>query len=123
MCGVRTQCEFLKVRGWIGDRVGDRATGLLSQLHQSRVIDRLASLIRETKISEELVRAWQELRPRHAHGAIMDIESAPKKDIEDMLIKIDNVTTLLYQLTFQLIEYKESYTDYSKPNWPSVTAT
>jgi hypothetical protein len=113
--------DFLKAMGWTNDKVANRASGLVNQLHQPRVIDRLASLVAAGKISKELIEAWQKLRPRQAHGAVMDIESAPKEDIETMLQRIDGVTTLLYQLSFQLIEYKENYTDYSKVNWPTAT--
>jgi hypothetical protein len=110
---------FLKSTSWLNQKVGNRARGLLNQLHQPRVIDRLSVLMERGRVSKDLVKAWQRLRPRAAHGAVIDMETVDKEVIETMLYDIGCVTTLLYQITFYLMGYDEGYTDYSKNGWPT----
>jgi hypothetical protein len=104
---------------WLNQKIGNRTLGLLNQLHQPRPIDRLSALMEQRAISKELVKVWQRLRPRAAHGAVIDIEAADRETIEQRLYDIGCVTTLMYQITFHLIGYDESYTDYSKAYWPT----
>jgi hypothetical protein len=54
----------------------------------------------------------------HAEGQnVRDITAA---DVQKWYDDIGAVTVLMYHLTFHLIGYSESYTDYSKRGWPSA---
>ena len=93
--------------GWMHTTTGQRALGLLSQLRQPRVKDRVKPLVESGAVNNELVRAWSALRPRAAHAVLIDIDSAGKKEIQDMLDQIGRVTTLMYQMKSHLIGYRE----------------
>jgi hypothetical protein len=111
---------FLKERGWNESTIGNRALGLLSQLHQLRVKDRLEPLVASGVIDKEFVQAWSRLRHPSAHGTVFDIEAAPKEEVEKLWHEIDTVTTLLYLIVYHLIGYRGFYTDYSKMGWETV---
>jgi hypothetical protein len=98
--------------------LGQRAEGLLSQLHNPRLIDHLEPLVRAGEIRPSLVKAWSNLRNGAAHAAAFDIDNARPDELAKLLVGIDRVTTLMYEIIFHLIGYDEEYTDYSEPDQP-----
>lgn len=112
--------RFLKTLSWVGEKIRERVSGLLSTLHRPPVKDELSKLMERVSISNEMIAAWDRLRHPAAHGKVMDIESAAKADIQKNWNDLNSVTTLMYLIIFELIGYDEEYTDYSKPNWPYV---
>ena len=98
--------------------LGQRAEGLLSQLHIPRLKDQLEPLVRAGEIRPELIKAWSELRHGAAHAAAFDIDNARPDETAKLLAGIDRVTTLMYEIIFHLIGYEEEYTDYSEWEQP-----
>jgi hypothetical protein len=101
-----------------GTTLGQRAEGLLSTLNIPRLKDRLESLVQAGVIRPTLIKAWDDLRHGAAHAAGFDIDYAKPEATQKLLIGIDKVTTLMYEIIFHLIGYEEEYTDYSEPDWP-----
>jgi hypothetical protein len=95
-----------------------RAEGLLSQLHIPRLKDQLEPLVRAGENRPALIKAWSDLRNGAAHAAAFDIDNARPEATAKLLVGIDRVTTLMYEIIFHLIGYEEEYTDYSEPDQP-----
>jgi len=110
------------VKGWLKSKcltktiIGQRTTGLIGQLKQERVIDRLFPLVQNQTIDRSLIRAWKDLRHPGAHAAELIDETDP--DYQKFFDNLMKVTTLMYLITFHIIGYKEGYTDYSTHGWP-----
>lgn len=117
--GARVKA-FLQEMSWLDQSIGKRALGSLSRLNEPRVKERLEALIASKIVNGELLKAWQRCRHPSAHGAVIDIESAQAEEIQRMWHDLDCVTTLMYEITFHLVGYTESYTDYSADDWPTV---
>jgi hypothetical protein len=98
--------------------LGQRAEGLFSQLHIPRLKDHLEPLVRTGELRQSLIKAWSDLRHGAAHAAAFDIDNARPDETAKLLVGIDRVTTLMYEIIFHLIEYEEEYTDYSEPDHP-----
>jgi hypothetical protein len=98
--------------------LGQRAEGLLSQLYIPRLKDQLEPLVRAGEIRPALIKAWSDLRNGAAHAAAFDIDNARPDETAKLLVGIDRVTTLMYEIIFHLIGYDEEYTDYSEPDQP-----
>ena len=98
--------------------LGQRAEGLLSQLHTPRLKDHLEPLVKTGEIRPSLIKAWSDLRHGAAHAAAFDIDNARPDETAKLLVGIDSVTTLMYEILFHLIGYQEEYTDYSEPDQP-----
>lgn len=109
---------MLRRFGLTGTKLGQRAEGLLSQLNIPRLKDRLESLVQTGEIRPALIKAWSDLRHGAAHAAAFDIDYAKPEDTQKLLVGIDKVTTLMYEVIFHLIGYEEEYTDYSEADWP-----
>ena len=93
--------------------IKDRINGLLGLLEQPRPIEKLRYLLNSGAVSEECVRAWQELRPMLAHAYDPDSEHT-----QDFLDKFFRTLVLFYQLIFYKIGYEGKFTDYSIRGWP-----
>lgn len=113
-------CVILR-SGLNGTSLGQRVEGLLSQLHNLRLKDRLEPLVKTGEIRPSLIKAWSELRNGAAHAAAFDIDNARPDETAKLLAGIDKVTTLMYEIIFHLIGYDEEYTDYSEGDWPPRT--
>jgi hypothetical protein len=116
----RTVCRWLKRKGWISSVVGQRATGLLSSLHHTRMRDRLADLMKTGMVDNEHLKRWGSLRHPGVHADDQNTGGVLSKDSQKWLDDIGAVTVLMYHLIFYLIGYNESYTDYSRRGWPSA---
>jgi hypothetical protein len=111
-------CRWLKRKGWIQSIVGQRVTGLLSSLYVTRMKDRLAGLVKAGMVDNEHLKRWAKLRHPGVHAGDQDTGGVLSKGSQDWLDDIGAVTVLMYHLVFYLIGYKESYTDYSRRDWP-----
>ena len=114
----RTMRCVLKRFGLTGTTLGKRAEGVLGQLNNPRVKDRLEPLVQAGAIRPTLIDAWWTLRNGAAHAAAFDIDYAKPEETQKLLVGIDKVTTLMYEIIFHLIGYEEEYTDYSEPDHP-----
>jgi hypothetical protein len=108
--------EWLKSKCWTKTTMGQRTTGLISNLNQERVIDRLSPLVQNKTIDGSLIKAWKDLRHPGAHAAEIIDETDPS--CQKFFDNLNKVTTLMYLITFHLIDYKEGYKDYSTHGWP-----
>jgi hypothetical protein len=111
------KCVILR-SGLNDTALGQRAEGLLIQLHTPRLKDRLEPLVKTGEIRPSLIKAWSELRHGAAHAAAFDIDNARPDETAKLLSGIDKVTTLMYEIIFHLIGYEEEYTDYSEWDQP-----
>ena len=112
--------EWLKSKCWTTITVGKRTNGLISQLYNPRLQDRLAPLVQNKTIDPSLIKAWRALRHPGAHAGELIDETDP--DYQEFFDNLNKVTTLMYLVTFYLIGYKEGYTDYSTHGWPRKCA-
>jgi hypothetical protein len=110
--------RWLKCKRWSNTRIGQRVTGLLNSLSHPRLKDRLEGLVQSGNVDPAHIRKWSKLRNPsvHAGESIGDNTTARQKWLDD----VGAVTVLMYHLTFYLVGYAESYTDYTQHNWPSA---
>lgn len=111
------------VRKWLECRnfdssIADRANGLLSQLVQVRVKDRIQPLIESGVVEKRLLDAWSKLRNSRAHAARANEETFIPAVLQEILDQINAVTTLLYQLVFCLVEYEGPHVNYANHGFP-----
>jgi hypothetical protein len=110
--------RWLKCKRWSNTRVGQRAAGLLSNLSDARLKDRLEPLVQSGHVDSTHIKIWSKLRNPSVHtGGNIDDNTTPR---QKWLDDIGAVTVLMYHLTFYLMGYAESYTDYTQHNWPSA---
>jgi hypothetical protein len=96
----------------------NRVIGLLSQLSQTRVLDRLRSLVEAGYIREEEVRTWTKLRNARVHTAKFGADDLSDYRVQQMFDAIFSVYTTLNKITFHLIGYEGHYIDYSSEGFP-----
>ncbi len=113
-------CVILR-SGLSGTTLGQRAKGLLSQLHNPRLKDHLEPLVKTGEIRPLLIKTWSKLRHGGAHAAAFDIDNARPDETAELLAGISKVTTLMYEIIYYLIGYNEEYTDYSEWDQPPRT--
>jgi hypothetical protein len=111
--------KWLKSKQWSNSRVGKRANGLLSMLNNPRVKDRPDSLVKTGNVDPAHIQIWGKLRNPSVHASESSFGGATTKSSQEWLDSLGAVTVLMYHLTFHLIGYTESYTDYSRHGWPS----
>jgi len=94
------------------------ATGLLNSLSHPRLKDRLEALVQSGNIDPTHIRIWSnyEIRAFMRAKVLAINTTARQKWLDD----VGAVTLLMYHLTFYLIGYAESYTDYTQHHWPSA---
>jgi hypothetical protein len=112
--------KWLKSKRWSDTRVGKRANGLLSMLNNPRVKDRLDALAKLGNVDPTHIKIWGKLRNPSVHAGESNVGETTTKSSQEWLDSLGAVTVLMYNLTFYLIGYAESYTDYSKPGWTSA---
>lgn len=95
-----------------------RMDGLITMLGNKRPQDTLHDLAKAGYVEKSYIKSWQDLRNRHVHPTIKDLKKPNLNDYQKLLDNIHRVEVLLHQLTFYLIEYKGSFTDYGTENFP-----
>ncbi|WP_157003157.1 hypothetical protein [Ralstonia sp. A12] len=101
--------------------VAQRMEGLIKGLSASRPQDALHALAHDGFITKKYVAAWGQLRNRHVHPKIKDLNKPDQKQQQKMIDRIHCVHVLLAQLTFHLIGYDGPYTDYGAKGFPQET--
>lgn len=71
----------------------------------------LLRLADESKILKRRVKSWESVRNKVAHGKRI-------LPTQDMFNKIGDLETLLFQIVFQMINYKGKHTDYGEIGYP-----
>jgi len=110
---LRMTHEFLRTRE-VDEALKSNIKSHIGLLKSSRENAKktLLRLAGERKVLERRVMSWGYLRNKVAHGRRI-------KPTQDILNKIGDVETLLYQIVFQLIAYKGKYTDYGTIGFPN----
>jgi len=91
-----------------------RATGSLNAMLSPRTKDQLYIMADGGLIERRLIKAWEELRNKAAHGTIID-----PTEFEKYVRLCDSNLVLFYQLLFLAIGYSGAYTDYSSIGYPN----
>ena len=113
--------EWLGSTGWQDQALAMRVNGLLSMLGSPRVIDRLAHLVIQGKVSADHLRRWKALRNPGAHGSGPTFDGSDAKAAQALLDDIRKVSSLMYHLCFHLIGYEGPFTNYAITGWPTGT--
>ncbi|MBV8314329.1 MAG: DUF2934 domain-containing protein [Planctomycetaceae bacterium] len=100
--------------GELGKSLKQRLPGMIGQLNNISTKDRLYAVAKEKVTSETLIKAWNELRHKLAHGVTPGSRSNQK--LVDMC---NNVTQLMYHLIFRGAGYEGTYEDYSSRGFPT----
>lgn len=95
-----------------------RMKGLIKGLSNQRPQDVLHALAQSGLVEKKYIAAWGQLRNRHLHPKINDLDKPDQKQQQQMLDRINRVHVLLAQLTFRLIGYEGPYTDYGAKGFP-----
>jgi hypothetical protein len=114
----KASIEELKIylENWNGaEQLKTRARGLLSMLSKPSAKAVLRELVKNKVTTSKHKKAWEELRPKLAHGEMMGNSS-----LQEFLELTDRVLILFYHLVFHIISYKGKYTDYSIDEWPEI---
>ena len=91
-----------------------RVSGLLGQLDQARVKDRLRPLIDGGYFDPKHLRSWEGLRHKRVHGAKFQVSDFDDPEIQKVLDAIFSSQVGMYQIIFFLIGYQGLYSGYSK---------
>jgi hypothetical protein len=109
---IREAIDYIK--SWDGnEKIKNRIMGLVSNLLQTRALDRMRKLEKIGAITEEQYRAWQKLRNPSTHS-YQDANIPTAEHIQ----LLQECEVLFYHLIFHAIGYKGPYTDFSVPGWP-----
>ena len=103
--------KFIDSQGW-DETLTKRAKGLVGELQNLRVIDRLETLRVIGHVDAGYVRAWSKLRHRQAHPKHTDVTNVDGRDIQATLDLIHKTTVLMYHIVFHLIGYTGKHIDY-----------
>lgn len=101
------------------DNLVKRMRGLVGTMANRRPQDVLHALVKTGHVDETYIEAWDELRQRHVHPKPKDLKQPQGVDYQELLDRIRRAEVILRQLTFCLIGYEGSYTDYGAENFPS----
>ena len=90
-----------------------RVRGVLGQLANARVQDRLQPLAHSGFFDSKHLDAWKALRHRRVHGAMTDPTEFDDAEIQRTIDQIMSITVGVYQMVFYLMGYTGIYSDYS----------
>lgn len=109
--------EFIDSQKW-DVILTKRAKGLLGQLQNLRVIDRLETLQAIGHVDAAHIKAWSKLRNKQAHPKHADLGSLRMDEIQGTLDLVSKTTVLMYHIVFHLIGYRGKYVDYGTYRYP-----
>jgi hypothetical protein len=114
----RRMREYLRTQPDLID-VAPRMDGLINAMGTPRAQDVMYALAATGHAEHDYVDAWTYLRNRHVHPTLKDLRKPDQTAYQDLFDKIKCVEVLLRQLTFNLIGYEGSFTDYGAENFPA----
>ena len=98
--------------------VKPRITGMIGNLSQKRPKDVLYKLSETGHIAETYIKSWGDLRNKHVHATIKDLEKPNSEYWQKFLDSIHQSEVILRQLAFYLIKYEGPFTDYGAVGFP-----
>jgi len=93
-----------------------RARGLIGGSADKGVKQILRELAEIGHADKKYIDAWGQLRHRHVHPNLADLRLPGAADYRELFSRLQQVGTLLHQLTFHLIGYEGPFTDYGHMN-------
>ncbi|MEH2497855.1 hypothetical protein V1294_004334 [Bradyrhizobium sp. AZCC 1678] len=117
------QKELLKRLAEIGvtPNVKSRVEGLLGQLKSIRAADRLQLLVKAGKLDQSCFSAWKKLRNTGVHPTKTKLEELDDSQLLEFLDRIYQVYVCMYQITFALIGYEGTFSNYALSRFPAAT--
>ena len=110
--------RWTKRKGWAPE-LRERTLGLLSQLDNPRVKDRIKKLLAQRRVDPSHFQSWSALRNRRVHAVRYDPSKLSTGDLQNILLMIGETTVLMYHIIFELIGYEGVYTDYATLTYPT----
>ena len=114
-------CKIVEALVGFGEDLIHRMKGLIGSMGQKRPQDVLYALAKSGHVDPAYVEAWAALRNRHVHPKPKDLKQPRGVDYQELFDSIHRAEVVLRQLTFYLIGYEGSYTDYGAEGFPSKT--
>ncbi len=108
----RTVLKWLEKRSF-DIRLRNRVDGLLSQLTDVRVEDRLQCLIETGRLDASNLRTWRKLRNKGVHSGKSKLEELDDRRFQELLDSVHQVYACMYQITFALIGYEGTFSNYA----------
>lgn len=96
-----------------------RLDGMLGNLSKKRPQDTLHELAERGFIQKNYIKSWTELRNRHVHPTLDDLEPPSPATYQRVLDNTYQVEVLLFQVIFHLIGYEGPFTDYGAEGFPN----
>lgn len=95
-----------------------RLDGALGSWSKKSPNDTLYALAERGFIRKDYIKSWGDLRHRHVHPTLADLQPPSAATYQVVLNNTYRVEVLLYQLIFHLVGYKGPYTDYGAEGFP-----
>lgn len=96
-----------------------RMDALLVNWSKKRPQDTLYELAERGFIQKEYIKSWTDLRNRHVHPTLADLEPPSPATYQNVLDNTYRVEVLVYQIIFHLLEYEGPFTDYGAEGFTS----
>jgi hypothetical protein len=106
------------ISDWLEDQafrvsLRDRVNGMLSQLKNIPPERRLEPLVQTGQLDGACLNSWKRLRNKHVHPQPSKLEELDDRAIQGILDDVHRVYVCLYQLTFVLIGYQGTFSNYA----------
>jgi hypothetical protein len=111
---IKIVSSIIDKNGSLSDPFRKRLEGLLNAMKKPRAKDFLRALESRGLIESSLVKVYENLRNKSAHGV-----GADWADIQNFLRQCNAMLVLFYQIVFLRIGYMGQYTDYATYQFPT----
>lgn len=111
-------CDHLSTQTEFAD-FAKRLEGMLSNWSKKRPQDTLHELAEKGFIQKSYIASWTNLRNRHVHPTLADLEPPSPATYQRVLDNTYRVEVLLNQVIFHLIGYEGPFTDYGAEGFPN----
>ena len=95
-----------------------RLDRMLVHWSKKRPQDTLHELAKKGLIQKDYIASWTDLRNRHVHPTLADLEPPSPATYQSVLDSTYRVEVLLYQIIFHLLGYEGPFTDYGAEGFP-----
>jgi hypothetical protein len=96
----------------------DRLDGMLGNWSKKGPKDTLHELAERGFIQKDYIKAWTDLRNRHVHPTLADLEPPSPATYQVVLNNTYRVEVLVNQIIFHLLGYEGPFTDYGAEGFP-----
>jgi hypothetical protein len=110
---IRTSVDKLLGELDADSELKTRVHGLLGQLGNVRVKDRVKKIIDSGHLDSSCFEAWGRLRHKGVHPQRSTLEGVDDASFQEWLDDIHRVYVCMYQITFALIGYEGKFSNYA----------